>query len=87
MLNLLIVPVRTGELPTIPPVPEAVSTEPQAETDAEFHARLDRMVAAAGGPPTRREAKPLSSCRRGSRRPSGNPTRTSRTYPSLWQAS
>ena len=47
MLNLLIVPVRPGELPTIPPDPEAVSPEPPAETDAEFHARLDRMVAAA----------------------------------------
>ena len=46
MLNLLIVPVRLGELPTIPPIPEAVP-EPQAETEAEFMARLDRMVAAA----------------------------------------
>jgi hypothetical protein len=47
MLNLLIVPVRPGELPTIPPVPEAVSPEPPTETEAEFNARLDRMVAAA----------------------------------------
>jgi hypothetical protein len=47
MLNLLIVPVRPDELPTVPPVPEAVSPEPQAETEAEFMARLDRMVAAA----------------------------------------
>jgi hypothetical protein len=47
MLNLLIVPVQVSELPTIPPVPEAVSPQPQAETEAEFMARLDRMVAAA----------------------------------------
>ena len=47
MLNLLIVPVRNGELPRIPPVPEAVSPKPQAETEAEFMARFDRMVAAA----------------------------------------
>ena len=38
MLNLLIVPVRTGELPTIPPAPEA---------EAEFAARLDRIVGEA----------------------------------------
>ena len=47
MLNLLIVPVRPGELPTIPSGPEAVSPEPPTETEAEFRARLDRMVAAA----------------------------------------
>jgi hypothetical protein len=47
MLNLLIVPVQVGELPTIPPLPEAVSLEPPAETEAEFRARLDRIVAAA----------------------------------------
>jgi hypothetical protein len=43
----MIVPVRPGELPSIPPTQQAVSSEPQAETDAEFMARLDRMVAAA----------------------------------------
>ena len=47
MLNLMIVPVRPGELPSIPPPRQAVSPEPQAETEAEFMARLDRMVAAA----------------------------------------
>ena len=47
MFNLAIVPVAPGELPSIPPAPEAVSPEPQAETEAEFMARLDRMVAAA----------------------------------------
>jgi hypothetical protein len=47
MFNLMIVPVRPGELPSIPPPPKAVSPEPQAETEAEFMARLDRMVAAA----------------------------------------
>ena len=47
IFNLMIVPVAPGELPSIPPAPEAVSPEPQAETDAEFMARLDRMVAAA----------------------------------------
>ena len=43
MLNLLIVPVRPGELPTIPPVAEAVSSEPQAETEAEFRAAISAM--------------------------------------------
>jgi hypothetical protein len=57
MLNLLIVPVRTGELPTIPPAAEAASPEPQAETEAEFMARLDQMVAAAEA---RRAAEILS---------------------------
>ena len=47
MLNLMIVPVRPGELPSIPPAQRTVSPEPQAETEAEFMARLDRMVAAA----------------------------------------
>jgi hypothetical protein len=59
MLNLLIVPVRPGELPAIPPVPEAVSPEPRAETEAEFMARLDRMVAAAAA--TRPTAEPSPS--------------------------
>ena len=47
IFNLMIVPVRPGELPSIPPAPESVSPEPQAETEAEFMARLDRMVAAS----------------------------------------
>jgi hypothetical protein len=59
MLNLLIVPVRPGELPTIPPDLEAVSPEPPAETEAEFRARLDRIVAAAAA--TRPAAEPSPS--------------------------
>src|SRR6266516_2972649 len=47
IFNLMIVPIAPGELPSIPPAPEGVSPEPQAETDAQFMARLDRMVAAA----------------------------------------
>ena len=58
MLNLLIVPVRPGELPTIPPVPAAVSPEPQAETEPEFRARLDRMVAAAAARQLAEEPRP-----------------------------
>ena len=51
IFNLMIVPVAPGELPSIPPAPEAVSPEPQAETDAEFLARLDEVVAAAARQP------------------------------------
>jgi hypothetical protein len=61
MLNLLIVPVRPGELPTMPPAPEAVSPTPPVETDAEFHARLDRMVAAAAARQLAEEPSPPST--------------------------
>jgi hypothetical protein len=64
MLNLLIVPVRPGELPTIPPVPEAVSPEPPAETEAEFRARLARMVAAAAARQPAEKLGPSSPPRR-----------------------
>jgi hypothetical protein len=47
IFNLAIVPVRLGELPAIPPRSDAVSPEPQLETEDEFMVRLDRMVAAA----------------------------------------
>jgi len=43
MLNLMIVPVRPGELPSIHPAPEAAPPT----TDAELAARLDEIVAAA----------------------------------------
>jgi hypothetical protein len=59
MFNLAIVPVRLGELPSIPPPPKAVSPEPQAETEAEFMARLDRMVAAASARRPTAEPGPL----------------------------
>ena len=45
MFNLAIVPVAPGELPSIPPAPEAASPRPM--TDAELAARLDEIVAAA----------------------------------------
>ena len=79
MFNLMIVPVRPGELPSIPPAPEAAA--PQAETDAELAARLDEIVAAAAARQPAGEPQPLPR-RRGRRRPGGNPTRTSRTCPS-----
>jgi len=62
MLNLMIVPVRPGELPSIPPASESVSPEPQPEplSDAEFHAKLDQMVATA-------------EARRGAERPASSP--------------
>ena len=82
MFNLMIVPVRPGELPSIPPAPQAVSPEPHAETEAEFMARLTGWspLPRPASPP--RNQAPLPR-RRGSRRPSGNPTRTSRTCLSL----
>src|SRR6266536_1685842 len=46
IFNLMIVPVAPGELPSIPPTPEAVSPRPPT-TDAELAARLDEIVAAA----------------------------------------
>ena len=55
---MMIVPVRPGELPSIPPTQQAVSPEPQAEIDAEFMARLDRMVAAASARQPAGEPRP-----------------------------
>ena len=46
MFNLAVVPVRLGELPSIPPAPEADAPEPPM-TDAELAARIDKIVAAA----------------------------------------
>ena len=79
IFNLMIVPVAPGELPSILPAPEAVSPRPPT-TDAELAARLDEIVAAAARQAAG-EPSP-SSRRRGSRRPGGNRTRTSRTCPS-----
>ena len=45
MFNLAIVPVGPGELPSIPPAPEAVAPQP-AMTDAELAAQMDEIVAA-----------------------------------------
>jgi hypothetical protein len=46
MFNLAVVPVRLGELPSIPPAPEADVSQPPM-TDAELAARIDEIVAAA----------------------------------------
>jgi hypothetical protein len=46
MFNLAIVPVRAGELPSIPPAPEVDAPQPPV-TDAELAARIDEIVTAA----------------------------------------
>ena len=46
MFNLAIVPVRPGELPSIPPAPEVGAPQPSM-TDAALAARIDEIVAAA----------------------------------------
>ena len=59
IFNLVIVPVRPGELPSIPPAPEAVSPQPQPRPT-----RSSRRGLTDGrrcrGPPGRRGTKPLS---------------------------
>ena len=47
MFNLAIVPVRPGELPSIPPAPEVSRAAAHSMTDAALVARIDRIVAAA----------------------------------------
>ena len=54
MFNLAIVPVVPGELPSIPPAPEADAPQPPM-TDAELAARIDEIVAAAAARQPARE--------------------------------
>ena len=57
MFNLMIVPVRPGELPSIPPAPETDAPRPPM-TDAELAARIDEIVAAAAARQSARESQP-----------------------------
>jgi hypothetical protein len=52
MFNLAVVPVRPGELPSIPPDADPPSPSRPNETDAEFLNLLARMVAGAAQPRT-----------------------------------
>jgi hypothetical protein len=57
MFNLAVIPVRLGELPSIPATPEADAPQPPM-TDAELAARIDEIVAAAAARQSTSEPQP-----------------------------